>query len=216
MATAAVGLGAGLVSSVLGGLFSKPQKSTTDSTNNQSIEGQQQLTGNTSNTIDYDTGSANLRNALTNYYTQSLSQPYDVQGQVNQGLIGNNAASAGRTIGINQMLAARGLNTSPVAVNALVNEQGQRAAMNAQTVNSAPQLMQQMFLQRMQGAGGFFNSLAQNTSGQNQQTGESSQTGTSTSHSTTVGSANPVGNTFSGLGTTLAGLAGNGFFGKLG
>jgi hypothetical protein len=212
---AVIGAGAGLLSSALGSIFAKPQVQTTDSTSNQTIQGNQNLYGKTANTIDYDTGSANLRNLLTNLYSQNLMQPYDVQGQINTGLQGNNAASAGRTLNLNQILAARGLSSSPVATNALVNEQGTRASLNAQTINSAPQLMQQMFLQRMGAAGGFFNGLQQNTTGQTSQTGDSYQTGTTTGHSTTTGSVNPVGNTLSGLGTTLAGLAGQGFFGKV-
>lgn len=215
MATALIGAGAGLLSSVIGGILgNKPQTTTTDSTGNSTTNQNQQQYGTTSLTHNWDTASTNLKNQLVNLYSQNISAPLDASGVINQGIQGNNQAANASMLATNQSLAARGLGTSPIAGNAIIANQGQRAGMNANTINSAPAVLQSLFNSRMSGAGGFFNSLAQDTT---QQTAQS-QTGYSstdtTGHSTQTGTGNEAAGGFSSLGSGLAFMAGKGMFGK--
>lgn len=217
MATAAIPIVTGLVSSLLGGIFgNKPQTTTTDSTGHQTTSQEQNVYGNTANTHIYDEAGTNLKNTLLNYYTQLLqSSPADTSGYINQQLQNNNANSNAHMSAINQILAARGLNSSPVAANAIIQNQNQRFAGNAQILNQAPMLAEQLRMQRLQQAGGFFSGMPTDTLQQMHTNADSYGVQDSTQHSTQTGTGNQMGGGFASLGTSLAGLAGQGVFGKL-
>lgn len=217
MATAAIGLGAGLVSSLLGGIFgNKPQTTTTDSSGNSTTNQNQNLYGDTANTHIYDTAGINLKNTLLNQYTQSLqsAQP-DISGYVNQQLQGNNTNSDAHMTAINQILAARGLNSSPVAGNAIIQNQNMRMQGNQQILNNAPLLAEQIRQQRLQQAGGFFSGMPTDTEQLTHNSGDSYSNTNQTQHQTQTGNGNMAGGGFSSLGSSLAYLSGKGVFGKL-
>lgn len=208
------GLGGSLLSGIAG-LFSGPQKSTTNSTQTQTTQSNQNLYGTTANTHVYDPAQTNLKNYLTNLYAQQLMAPLaNTQGIIAQQIQGNNTNANASQMAVSHLLAARGLNTSPVAANALIQNEGVRQGANSTVMQNAPLMQEQLLMQRLQQAGGFFNSMPTDTISQTQQSGDQYSTGTSTGHSETVGSANPVQSGVSSLGTSLAYLSGKGIFGK--
>src|SRR3954464_5616180 len=133
MATAAIGLGAGLVSSLIGGILgNKPQTTTTDSTTNQTQTGEQNLYGTSANTHVYDEAGTNLKNYLLNLYAQQLlSAAPDARGITAQQLQSNNQNSSLSGMALNHLLAQRGLTSSPVGANAIIQNETQRAAGNS-------------------------------------------------------------------------------------
>lgn len=202
-----------LASSLLGGIFGN-QKQT--STINQTQTQNQNQTGASTgqNTPVYDPITETVRNTLLNYMQQQLFSDPNMSGYTSQGLAANNAASAARTRNLNFILSARGLNTSPVATGALINEQGQRASANAGLLQQVPLLAEQIRQQKLNQFNSFFSSLPvgqkQDTSSASSGYSSGNVSGTSTGP---YNPANPLAGGFSSLGTALAGLYGAGAFG---
>lgn len=195
---AALGGGAGNVSG---------QSGTTDSNSNSNTD----TTFNTGQTGTsrplYDDKTLEYRNGLLDYLHQYLVTDPDLSGYKSNGLAQINRDSDAGQMGLGQALAARGLNTSPVAANALGQANNARIASSSQFSNSIPMLAEQLRQQRLQQVTGFFSGLPVGTSSQNDASGHSYTTAGQQSHTETKVKKSPwdiIGGIAGGLGGALA------------
>jgi hypothetical protein len=233
-----VSLAISLGGSLLGGLFGDKKKqeqttnsnSTTNSSSNASSQGQTDTSSTGYSRPIYDPLQGQLRDQLLQQYFGRLDNG-GIDNQVNQQYLASlRALNQGRNLqknNIAEQFASRGMNYSPAASLAQVQNDNQRFGNVVNLQSSLPAFRDQLVQQRLQGAAGYLSSLpvatmnqnvgSQNQSQNQQQNGTQVTNGTSTTTGTVSGGGG-IGNGIASLGVTAAGLAGmgafNGMFGQ--
>jgi hypothetical protein len=154
-----------------------------------STVGQTESTGTSTTTPNLSPQAQQLLQQLTQSYSK-FARPVDLTGYQAGQIQDINRSSDLQSEAVNNIMAARGLSNSPAAGTALANVQGQRFGDITKLNQSLPMLGNQLNLQNLNAAGGFFSSIPYGTttgtsgstsSQQNQsqdQTGGSSTSGT--------------------------------------
>lgn len=177
--------------SALAGLFSKPSKSTTNSSENTSS-----TTG-----YNYTPQQQDMIDQLTQNYNSRLNGPEDLSGYGATGLQNINQASNNAKTMSNNILASRGLAGSPLAAFSNIAANASQGAQQSSLENSLPLIQRQDQLQSLQGIQNLFSSMPKG----------STTTGSASGTSTTTGaSGGGAGGLLGGLGAALAGPSGNG------
>lgn len=198
--------------SALGGLFgNRKQKQQQTQQSTQNVDITDFIEQFQSPTFDEET--LGLRNALISQFLNRVNnapgfgEAYRAAGlqRINQ------SNNLGRQL-LENSLAARGLSSSPVAANAIAQNEANRLMQGSQFLTQAPITLDQLMQERLLQAGNFFSQLPHGLA----TTGTTRRTGTTTGNvqgeTTTPG--NLLGGLFGNLGTTLAGLYGRGAFRK--
>lgn len=205
MASIALPIIAG-ATSLLGGIYgNRPQQQKKNTQSNINSD----QSGNSRTTPDWDPATNALRMQLLQQFGQQAGQDVDTSGYAAQGRSNINQAGDVRTNAIKNSLAARGLSYSPVSAIAPAMSDSARIGDVASFENTLPLVQQQMKLQNLNAAGGFFKGLPIGSTSDAFSTTHGSQTGEEIG--TTNG--NEAGGGLASLATTLAGLYGKGAFG---
>lgn len=162
-------------------------------------------TTDTTSAPQYDDKALYMRNMLMDQYLDRMRFNEDMfQGYSNEGLRQINQGNDITSRALENILASRGLSNTSAGVSSQVQNQINRGNQQASFLNSIPLLRDQRQQQNILGAGQFFSSLPYATH----------QTGTQRSTGTATQPGNALGGMFGSLGTTLAGLYGQGAFGN--
>jgi hypothetical protein len=175
----------GGISSVAGAALSKSPSSSNSTSNKQ----------NSTSTPVEDPAWKGLRDQLINMSMQRLGSSTDMSGYTNSGIENINTASDAATIARNNTLAARGLSSSPIAGNADILSQNDRAGNIAEFQNTIPLLQRDMYNQDWNQALGLFNNRPKGLTS----TGSSSGTNTQTADQSILPGL------FGGLGEMISG-----------
>ena len=190
------------VLSGLGGLFSNRGGKTTQNTNSTQTQNVDMST-----MPQYDPKAQSLRDYLINLYMDNLKSNDDYfQGYTANGMSEINKSADASQRQIENALASRGIQ-GPMAGAGLAAPMVARQGQVSSFLNSIPQLRDQRQQGILQSGSQFLNSLPV---GQ-KQTGTNTTTGNSQTVNTTPG--NMLGGFFGNLGTSLAGMYGEGAFG---
>jgi len=162
---------------------------------------------NTSNPI-LDQGNQQLRDTLIDYYRRSMDDDVDLSGYKANGMATINSAGRARTNMMKSNLASRGLSYSPQASLAPAMSESARIGDAAEFSNTIPMLAMQLKQQRLNDAAQFQRGLPVG------QTSTTNNTGRTMGQQTGTQPGNVAGGGIGNLGITLAGLLGNGAFGK--
>lgn len=171
------------------GFFPTPTTTTTNgSFNNNSTQ---------TSTPNLDPATQAFLDQLRGQYSQLAAQPIDLSGYKAQqsNSINNNANALSQQAAASN--AARGLSTSPVATTATNNINLNRSNQLNTLNQSIPLLQNQLQLQNLGAAGGFFNSIPKGSTTTGNQNGTSKET-------KTVDSGGGVGGLISGIGSVAA------------
>ena len=184
--------------SALAGLFGNRKKQIEQSsTSNESF--------NTSNTPTYDASTEIMKKLLMDRFLGRTEDDNDFfSGYTNSGLSNINRGFDSNSLNIENILASRGLGRTSAGVSSLVGNQINRGSQIASLLNSIPLLADERARTNLTDAAGFFNMIPTGTT--------SSGTSTRTTKGTEIQPGNQLGGTFASLGTTLAGLFGQGAF----
>lgn len=200
--------------SALGGLFSNRPKTTTEtSRGTTSTSGTTSEVGGTTTTPNLDPATADYLNLIRNRYIQSLNQDVDLSGYEAGGVQNINRASGLRSQALNSILAARGLNYSPMGAAANAGLESARVSDVVGFQNQIPLLRNQLMQEKLNNAAAFFSRIPIGQTSTSDVT--RNVTGTETREGTTTGTqpGNMLGGLFGGLGSSLAYLYGSGAFG---
>lgn len=194
------------ISGLAGGLNNRPNTSTQTNTGTINDTG----SGTQTTTPTFTPKQQQLSDQLVSGYESSLNEDPNLSGYQAQGQAQINAGSDAREKAVKNILASRGLSFSPNAGAVLGQAKNAGITQGVDFANSIPMLAQQLKLQKLQQAGGFFNSMAHGQTG-------SFTTNNTRKLDTTTKTTNPgniLGGAVSGIGSMLAYLYGNGAFGK--
>lgn len=209
---------AAFIPAILGGIGAaagifgqKPQKQATEQTTNQS----QQSNASTSGSSQplYDDQQLAIRNQIFQTLLSRLNQDPSLSGYTSTGLQNINRAGDLRRQALENVLAQRGLSSSPTAARAIANTESNRISDAVNFQNQIPLLADSLNRQRVGDLSSFFTSLPV---GQQTQ-GQSNQSSSGTAH--TVGNGalsggSPIAGGLLGAGSILAGLYGQGAFSR--
>jgi hypothetical protein len=152
----------------------------------------------------YDDKTLYMRNQLMDTFLDRLRSNEDFfGGYTNEGLKNINTSSDIAKRSLDNILAARGLSGSSAGASSAMQQRLNSLNQQSSFLNSIPLLRDQRAQQNLTGASGFFNALPTGT----RRTGTTTGTGTATQPS------NILGGGLTSLGTSLAGLYGQGAFG---
>lgn len=194
------------ISGLAGGLNNRPNTGTQTQTGTIGDTS----SGTTSSTPTFTPQQQQLSDQLTSGYQSSLNEDPNLTGYQATGQAQINSGNDARQKAISNIMASRGLSYSPAAGAALGAAKGQGISQSVDFANSIPMLAQQLKLQKLQQAGGFFNSMAHGQTG----AFNTNSTRTLNTKTTTNNPGNILGGAVSGVGSMLAYLYGNGAFGK--
>lgn len=208
------------LSAISGGLLNKKQtqqqSGTSDVTSNSTTNTTQNI--DQSSTPTYDPLQLQMRNFIMNqFFNRQNPNAINnlVQQHIGQGTNAINEGAQGSEQALQAALAARGLSYSPVAGQAIGQQQADRIGQITQLQGQAPLLADQMQGSRLTDFASFLKGLptGTHTTGTNTSMGTTTgtQTGTSTGTMTTPG--NVAGGAFGGAAGMLAHLYGRGAFG---
>jgi hypothetical protein len=201
--------------SALSGLFSNKKSTATqqqNTTNDVNTTDTQQV--DLSNLPQYSPEMQQVLEFLTSLYRDRALSNQDLSGYTGQGLRNINQGADIKRRALENILAARGLNYSPTAANALGRIESGRIGEQVNFLSGIPLLQRQLQGEDIDAFSRFFTSLPVGTRqiGTTTRTGQSHSTGTGNVQSTQPG--NKLGGLFSGLGAGLAYGYGQGAFGQ--
>ena len=205
------------LSAIGGGLLNKKQTqqqagTSTTNSNNTSVANIDQST-----TPTYDPLQLQMRNHLINQYF-NRTRPESISGLVDNYIGGGvndiNRASSQQEMALQNALAARGLSYSPVAAQAISQQQSGRIGDIVGLQMQAPLLNDQLQQQRLTDFGTFMSRLPTGT--HTTGTNTTNQTGQQTTNQqgTVTTPGNVLGGVFSGAARMLSSLYGQGAFNK--
>lgn len=222
-------------SSLLGGLFGnkskqQQQQNTTTNTNSTTNSNSQFQQNNSNSSLSrpvYDEMQGNLRDTLLQQYMGRLfQQPNDLLESTYYGNMRSINENTNRLKNnVAETYANRGLSYSPASAVAMNNVDANRYSNIINLEGSMPALQDQIMQQRMQQASQYLQSLpvamSNDSVGSANGTQNSTQNTVGTQTSNTQGtteqsSGGGIGGGIQSLVTTMAGLYGNGAFGKTG
>lgn len=207
------------LSAIGGGLLNKPQTQTqsgvSDSTSNSTTHGTSNIDQSTTPT--YDPLQLKMRDFLmSQFFNRQNPNSINnlVQQSIGQGTNAINEGAQGSEQALSAALASRGLSYSPVAGQAIGQQQSNRIGQITQLQGQAPMMQDQLQQQRLTDFSSFLKGLPTGTHTMGTTTQDSNTMGTQhgTSSGTGTTQGNVMGGAFAAGASTLANLYGQGAF----
>lgn len=212
MASAALGIGLGLLGG-LGGLFgNRPKTYTTDQTGSSTGTTDASQYQDFYSNPTYDPYSDALRRGMIQNTLNYMQTDPDLTGYTAQGLQQINQSGSALKQSIADTLASRGLSYSPIAGSALTSADINRVQQGNQFINQIPLLRQQLQQQKMSDIVNTFRALPYGTSGSSVGRNLGTQSQNFSQHGTSTDPGNQTGGFLAGLGGGLGFGVGKGLF----